>query len=240
MSDAHRYNIRPLNPAAHLFEVRLTVAKPDSEGQVFAMPAWIPGSYMIRDYARHVVAIRAEADGVGLLVKKLDKSRWQTEPTERAVTLILEIYAHDESVRGAHLDMTHAYFNGPCVFPAVVGQEDVECKIDIAATELPEAKNWRVATAMNRAGAEPYGFGNYVAKDYAELIDHPVEIGNLSIGEFQVEGVPHMIAIRGNTKADMARLCHDLQTLCTFHMKMLGTPGDLDRYALVVEPGCRS
>jgi predicted metalloprotease with PDZ domain len=238
MSDAHRYSIRPLNPAAHLFEVRLTVAKPDPEGQVFAMPAWIPGSYMIRDYARHVVAIHAEADGVGLSVQKLDKSRWQTEPTERAVTLILEIYAHDESVRGAHLDMTHAYFNGPCVFPAVVGQEDVECKIDIAATELPEAKNWRVATSMNRAGAEPYGFGDYVAKDYAELIDHPVEIGNLSIGEFQVEGVPHVIAIRGNTKADMARLCHDLQTLCAFHMKMLGTPGDLDRYVfLLYAPG---
>jgi predicted metalloprotease with PDZ domain len=238
MSNAHRYSIRPLNAAAHLFEVRLTVANPDSEGQVFAMPAWIPGSYMIRDYARHVVAICAEADGVGLSLKKLDKSRWRTAPTERAVTLILEIYAHDESVRGAHLDMTHAYFNGPCVFPAVVGQEDVECKIDIVATELPEAKNWRVATSMNRAGAEPYGFGNYVAKDYAELIDHPVEIGNLSIGEFQVEGVPHMIAIRGNTKADMARLCHDLQTLCSFHMKMLGTPSDLDRYVfLLYAPG---
>ena len=238
MSDAHRYSIWPLNPAAHLFEVRLTVANPEPEGQVFAMPAWIPGSYMIRDYAKHVVAIRAEADGVGLSVKKLDKSRWQTQPTERAVTLILEIYAHDESVRGAHLDMTHAYFNGPCVFPAVVGQEDVECKIDIAATELPEARNWRVATSMNRAGAEPYGFGGYIAKDYVELIDHPVEIGNLSIGEFQVEGVPHVIAIRGNTKADMARLCHDLQKLCAFHMKMLGTPRDLDRYVFLLHaPG---
>jgi len=238
MSNAHRYSIRPLNAAAHLFEVRLTVASPDAEGQVFAMPAWIPGSYMIRDYARHVVAIRAEADGVGLSLKKLDKSRWQTEPTERAVTLTLEIYAHDESVRGAHLDMTHAYFNGPCVFPAVVGQEDIECKIDIAATDMPEAKNWRVATSMNSAGAKPYGFGEYVAKDYAELIDHPVEIGDLSIGEFQVEGVPHVIAIRGNTKADMARLCHDLQTLCAFHMKMLGTPGDLDRYVFLLHaPG---
>jgi len=103
---------------------------------------------------------------------------------------------------------------------------------------MPEAKNWRVATSMNSAGAKPYGFGEYVAKDYAELIDHPVEIGDLSIGEFQVEGVPHVIAIRGNTKADMARLCHDLQTLCAFHMKMLGTPGDLDRYVFLLHaPG---
>ena len=238
VSDPHRYSIRPLNAGAHLFEVRLSVSDPDAAGQIFAMPAWIPGSYMIRDYARHVVAIRAEADGVGLAVIKLDKSRWQTQATDRAVTLILEIYAHDDSVRGAHLDNTHAYFNGPCVFPAVVGQEDFACELDIMGADLPEAKDWRVATSMNRLSAEPYGFGTYRANDYAELIDHPVEIGKLSIGEFQVAGIPHVVAIRGNTKADMARLCHDLQTLCSFHMKMLGAPGDLDRYVfLLYAPG---
>lgn len=238
MSDAHRYQIRAVNPAAHIFEVRLTVSVPDPAGQVFAMPAWIPGSYMIRDYARHVVGIRAESGGVGVAITKLDKSRWQTAPADRAVTLILEIYAHDESVRGAHLDTTHAYFNGPCVFPAVVGQEEIECRLEILAPELSEAKAWRVATSMNRAGAEAYGFGQYVAADYDELIDHPVEIGKLTIGEFQAGGVPHVIAIRGNTKADMARLCHDLETLCTYHMKMLGKPADLDRYVFLLHaPG---
>ena len=238
MGDPHRYSIRPLNPEAHLFEVRLTVANPDEAGQIFAMPAWIPGSYMIRDYARHVVAVRAEADGVGVAVSKLDKSRWQTEPTDRQVTLVLEVYAHDESVRGAHLDNTHAYFNGPCVFPAVVGQEDTACQVEIRGADLPQARNWRVATSMTRAGAEPYGFGAYAATDYAELIDHPVEISNLSIGEFQVGGIPHVIAIRGKTKADMARLCHDISTLCSYHMKMLCVPRDLDRYVfLLYAPG---
>jgi predicted metalloprotease with PDZ domain len=238
MSEAHQYSIRPLNLAAHLFEVQLTIAKPAATGQIFAMPAWIPGSYMIRDYARHVVAIRAESDGVGIRLQKLDNSRWQAAPTDRAVTLVLEIYAHDDSVRGAHLDTTHAYFNGPCVFPSVEGQEGVECRVEIVPAELPRSKNWRVATSMNRAGAEPYGFGAYVAGDYAELIDHPVEIGPLSIGEFQAGGIPHLIAIRGNTKADMARLCHDLQKLCSFHMTMLGAPRDLDRYVFLLHaPG---
>jgi predicted metalloprotease with PDZ domain len=238
MSDAHLYSIRPSDPAAHLFEVRLTVASPDPEGQIFSMPAWIPGSYMIRDYAKHVVAIRAESDGVGVAVRKLDKNRWQTEATDRAVTLILDIYAHDESVRAAHLDTTHAYFNGTCVFPAVIGQEDAECSVEILAPDLPDSKNWRVATAMNRAGAEEYGFGMYRSANYAELIDHPVEIGNLSIGEFQAGGIPHVIAIRGNTKADMARFCRDLETLCSYHMKMLGKPADLDRYVFLLHaPG---
>ena len=238
VSGPHQYSIRPLNPGAHLFEVQLTVANPDPAGQIFSMPAWIPGSYMIRDYARHVVAIRAEADGVGVAVTKLDNSRWRTEPTDRAVTLVLEIYAHDQSVRGAHLDNTHAYFNGPCVFPAVVGQEDIPCELDIRPVDFPGTKDWRVATSMSRTGAEPYGFGNYSSSGYADLIDHPVEIGKLSIGEFQAGGIPHVIAIRGNTKADMARLCHDLQTLCTFHMHMLGAPKNLDRYVFLLHaPG---
>jgi len=238
VSDAHQYSIRPLDPAAHLFEVRLTVARPDAAGQEFTMPAWIPGSYMIRDYARHVVAIRAEADGVGVAIQKLDSHRWRADPVDRALTVILEIYAHDDSVRGAHLDTTHAYFNGPCVFPAVCGQEDTVCQVEILTADIPEAKAWRVVTSMNTAGAETYGFGGYIADDYAELIDHPVEIGKLSIAEFEANGIPHVIAIRGNTRADTARLCHDLQTLCSYHLNALGAPRDLDRYVFLLHaPG---
>ena len=127
---------------------------------------------------------------------------------------------------------------GPCVFPMVVGQDDETCKLQIVNTDIAAAKKWRVATSMNRDGADPYCFGNYVADDYAELIDHPVEIGKLSIGEFEAGGVPHAIVIRGNTKADMRRLCHDLETLCSHHMTLLGNPGDLDRYLFLLHaPG---
>jgi predicted metalloprotease with PDZ domain len=235
---AHRYSIRPANPAAHVYEVRLTVASTDPGGQEFAMPAWIPGSYMVRDYARHVVSARAESDGRDVELVKLDKSRWRAAPTDRELTLVFEIYAHDESVRGAHLDTTHAFFNGTCVFPAVVGQEDTECEVEIQPPEKPVGRNWRVATAMRRKDAEQYGFGLYHAADYDELIDHPVEIGELSIGEFDVNGIPHAIAIRGDTRVDMARLCHDLQTICEQHMSLLGVPVDLDRYLFLLNaPG---
>ncbi|NCF14560.1 MAG: PDZ domain-containing protein [Gammaproteobacteria bacterium] len=238
MATPHRYSIWPKDPAAHLFEVRLTVATPDPGGQVFALPTWIPGSYMIRDYAKHVVSARAESDGRDVALRKLDKTRWQAAATDRELTLVLEIYAHDESVRGSHLDLTHAFFNGTCVFPAVVGQEDTACDLDIQPPEKPVGKGWRVATSMNRKAAEPYGFGSYQAMDYAELIDHPVEIGKLSIGEFDVQGIPHAIAIRGETRADMRRLCHDLQEICEHHMARLGAPGDLDRYLFLLNaPG---
>ena len=238
MATQLHYSIWPSDPAAHLLHVIVRVAQPDPEGQVFAMPAWIPGSYMIRDYARHVVTARAEADGRDVELRKLDKSRWQAAPTDRELTLVLEIFAHDESVRGAHLDLTHLFFNGTCVFPEVVGQGDAECELEIRAPEKPVGRNWRVATAMERKGAEQYGFGTYRANDYAELVDHPVEIGELSIGEFEAGNVPHAIAIRGKTRVDMARLCHDLKTICEQHMSLLGVPSDLDRYLFLLNaPG---
>jgi predicted metalloprotease with PDZ domain len=238
MSAPHRYRISPHDPAAHLFEVRLTVASPNAEGQVFAMPAWIPGSYMIRDYARNVVSIRAEADGLDVPLTKLDKSTWRAAPVQKPLTLIAEIYAYDLSVRGAHLDNTHAYFNGPCVFFAVSGQEDLPCEVEIVPPAGKAAAEWRVATSMRRKGALSYAFGTFEADDYAELIDHPVEAGHLSIGEFEVNGIPHAIAIRGKTRVDMGRLCHDLQTLCERHVALLGVPDGFDRYLFLVHaPG---
>jgi predicted metalloprotease with PDZ domain len=131
---------------AALFEVRLTVANPDPDGQVFAMPAWIPGSYMIRDYARNVVAIRAESDGLDVPLEKLDKSCWRAAPVQKPLTLVAEIYGYDLSVRGAHLDNTHAYFNGPCVFFSVRGQEDLPCEVEIVPPAGDTANEWRGQT----------------------------------------------------------------------------------------------
>ena len=71
MATPHRYSIWPKDPAAHLFEVRVTVATPQAAGQVFALPTWIPGSYMIRDYAKHVVSVRAESDGRDVALVRL-------------------------------------------------------------------------------------------------------------------------------------------------------------------------
>jgi predicted metalloprotease with PDZ domain len=238
MTSTLRYRIEPVDPAAHLFEVRLTVSGPAPEGQVFSMPAWIPGSYMIRDYARNVVAIRAESEGLDVELKKLDKSRWRAGTVSRPLTLIARIFAYDLSVRGAHLDTTHAYFNGPCVFFAVEGQEGAPCELEILPPGNSVATDWRVATSMRRKDAQEYGFGTYEALDYAELIDHPVEIGHLSIGEFEVNGIPHGIAIHGQVRVDMGRLCHDLQTLCEHHVSLLGAPTDMDRYIFLLHaPG---
>lgn len=209
------YAIVPKDLAAHLFQVTLTVQEPSPEGQLLALPAWIPGSYMIREFARNIVQIRAEADGQPVALAKLDKHSWQAPPVEGALTVQYDVYAWDLSVRAAHLDQTHGFFNGTSVFLRVAGQEHVPHVVDIVRPAEDAARTWRVATALPELKARRYGFGTYVAADYDELIDSPVEMGDFALATFTAHGVPHDVVITGRVpNLDMARLCADLKAIC--------------------------
>ena len=234
MTTGHRYSIEPHQPAAHLFRLTITVEEPDPAGQAFTMPAWVPGSYMIRDFARNIVSVRAESDGQEIELVKTDKSTWLAGPCDRPLTLLADISAVDPSVRGAYLDTNRGFFDGAAVFPAVVGQEDRECRLEIQPPPDSHGSTWRVATTMKPENTETYAFGTYVAADYAELIDHPVEIGNFHVGEFEAGGIPHAIAVTGHARFDMARVCHDLARLCEAQLSFLGRPADFDRYLFLL------
>ena len=117
------YQITPANLGAHIFVVRCTVPKPDPAGQRFTLPAWLPGSYLVRDFARHIVSLKAECAGQAIAVEKTDKQSWQCAPCEGPLLLEYEVYAFDESVRSAFLNETRGFFNGTSVFLRVVGQE---------------------------------------------------------------------------------------------------------------------
>jgi len=225
-----RYSIVPARPEAHLYRVSCTVAEPDPAGQRLALPAWTPGSYMIREFARHIVSIRAQSRGRPIMLEKLDKHTWRAAPVAGPLLVICEVYAWDLSVRGAHLDTTHAFFNGACVFLRVLGQENASCELEILRPKGARYRSWRVATAMARQGARPWGFGTYAAGDYAELIDHPVEMGNFALASFRASGVPHDIVITGRHDADLGRLERDLKRLCEHHIRFFGKPAPMKRY----------
>ena len=234
MTSPVRYTILPARPEAHLYRVTCSVAEPDSAGQRFALPAWNPGSYMIREFARHVVSIRAESRGRAVAIEKLDKHTWRSEPVAGPLAVSCEVYAWDLSVRGAHLDTRHAFFNGACVFLRVLGQEAAPCELEIVRPGGAHYRNWRVATAMARKAAKPYGFGAYVAADYDELIDHPVELGEFTLASFRAGGVPHDIVITGRHAADTRRLQRDLRRLCEHHIRFFGKPAPMKRYVFLV------
>ena len=210
-----QYTIVPKDLAGHLFNVTVSVAAPSADGQVFALPAWIPGSYMIREFARNIVRIRAESGGEPVLLTKLNKHAWQAAPVDGSLSLHYEVYAWDLSVRAAHLDQTHGFFNGTSVFLRVLGQEDTPHQVDIQRPGDPAAADWRVATSLPELGAKRYGFGTYIAGDYDELIDHPVEMADFALGSFKAHGIQHDIVITGRVpNLDMARLQQDLKAIC--------------------------
>ena len=229
-----RYRILPRHPEAHLFAVTCTVADPDPAGQRFALPAWSPGSYMIREFAKHVVSIHAESRGVRVALAKTDKHTWRAAPCRGPLTVTAEIYAWDLSVRGAHLDTTHGFFNGPCVFLRALGKEERACEVEIAPPRGRRYRSWRVATSMPRKAVRPPGFGAYAAADYDELIDHPVETGTFTPGAFTAGGVPHEIAISGRHRADVDRLARDLKRVCEWHIRFWGAPAPMDRYVFLI------
>ena len=215
MTQAIQYCIEPFDLNGHLFKVSMTVNDPDKKGQLFRLPAWIPGSYMIREFARNIVQIRASDQNRPIRLTKIDKHTWQADPCDGPISLSYEVYAWDLSVRSAHLDQTHAFFNGSSVFLEAVGLEDRPHIVDIKKPDSPDALTWRVATALPEYHAPRYGFGTYIAKDYDELIDSPVEMGNFILGQFEACGIPHEIAITGQVpNLDLKRVEGDLKKIC--------------------------
>ncbi len=226
-----RYQIQPLRPEAHLFRVRLELDNPSPEGQVLRMPAWIPGSYMIRDFARHVVQFEAETrDGDAIAWRKLDKDSWWLTPVTARLTVTIDVYAWDLSVRGAHLDCTHAYFNGTCMFLQPVGHEDQPIEVDVQLPPDASMQTWQVATGLTRKTGHRLGAGTFSAENYDALIDHPVEMGHFDHAEFDACGVPHRVVLSGKHDADLARLCRDLKPICEHHIRMFGEPAPMSDY----------
>lgn len=219
------YAIRPAHPGAHLFHVTVTVAEPAAEGQVFSLPAWIPGSYMIREFARNIVQVAALAGDERVPVEKLDKHTWRVPALGEGagpLTLAYEVHAWDLSVRAAHLDTTHGFFNGSSVFLLPAGFEDEKIELDILPPEGDEFAAWRVATGLKPArGTKRHAFGTYTAASYDELIDCPVEMGEFALASFKAHGVPHDVAISGRVpNLDMKRLCADLQRVCEVQIEL--------------------
>ena len=140
-----RYTVTPADPRAHLFTVRCTVEAPDPSGQVFRLPAWIRGSYLVRDLARHIVSATASAGGKPVAIERLDKSSLRCAPCQGPLTLETTVYAYDESVRKAYLDSRRGFFNGSSLFHAAMGQESAPVEVEIVK---PAAADWSNASPL--------------------------------------------------------------------------------------------
>lgn len=238
---AIRYTVELAEPYAHRFLVHLDIDTPQKD-QELRLPAWIPGSYMIRDFAKNIVELSATdiESQQSLSVEKKDKSSWVVHTHEKPICISYRVYAWDLSVRSAHFDQTHAYFNGTSLFLEVLGQEQAPCSLDIQQPGHSYCSDWRVATSLKPLNNKRYEFGVYHADNYDDLIDHPVEISDFTLASFEACGIQHDVVLVGKHYADMDKLCQDLKVICEYQIQFFDTPAPMDYYlfmTLVVDQG---
>ena len=225
------YLIESSNPASHIFEVTLHIEDPSAE-EILWMPTWIPGSYLIREFARNIMDIKAYDAQGDLSIFKTNKSTWTLQTRSLPTTIQYRVYAWDLSVRAAHLDQKHGYFNGTSIFLAVQGRENLQQNVTL--TQPQGCENWKVATTLPKRDGDDYTFGEYYAPDYDALIDHPVEMGTFKMLHFEAEGVPHEVAFTGICNVNEERLCTDLQAICAYQIRLFGTDAPMKRYLFQV------
>ena len=226
-----RYRVELADLAAHRYRVTLTLDRPAAE-QRFHLPVWIPGSYLVREFAKHLSGMTARQGRQSLAIEQVDKAGWVVRcsdgPRARPLVLSYDIYAFDASVRTAWLDGQRAFFNASSLCLRAVGREGEPHGIELA--RVP--RGWQVATEMRLA--QPAQAAAYEAADYDELLDHPFEIGPHWQGEFTAAGVPHRIVVAGAWPSfDGERLLADVRRICEAQIAFWGG-APFERYSFLL------
>jgi predicted metalloprotease with PDZ domain len=219
--------IRP-DPLSHQFHLRLWLEAP--ENVVFRLPNWIRGSYLVRDFAKHISGLIAERDGAPLTIERLDKARFRVLASAGPVTLRYRVYAYDASVRKAYLDTRRGFFNASSLVYCPEGFADRGFAVRIERPGLSECLQWQVATALRAITTDDAGFGSYEAPNYETLIDSPVEMAAFQRIDFSAGGVPHTLTLSGRCEVDAPRLAQDLGQICTTQRAFFGNEPAMPRY----------
>ncbi|MFU8783585.1 M61 family metallopeptidase [Aliidiomarina sp.] len=205
------YKVAPADPHHHYFDVSLQFFVATPQSVLLRMPAWLPGSYMIRDFGKHVISFSAIGAEVALDYIRPDKSSWLLEECSGWVTVHYCVYAFDLSVRTAWLDSEFGFFNPSAV--CLEAPEFNELPHELMVPPI-DNKDWHLATGMPLVEADKSGFGTYTASSYAELIDYPFLMGPLTEVAFTAKNIPHRLVLVGRHFANTTQLANDLQRIC--------------------------
>lgn len=194
-----------------------------------AMPAWTPGSYLIRDFARHVYDLKAETlQGQAIPVTRIDKQTWRVEHDRQGFRVRYRVFADEVSVRTSHVGDRQAHLLGTSIFLYLVDDPGREAEVRI---ELPPGtEDWQVHTALPSTGPR-----SFHARDYDELVDSPLQLGPAQVETFQVDGISidYVLTAVNGTNADSKRLADDAQKIVeAFSQMMGGLP--FERYSFLV------
>ncbi|MGZ3439516.1 MAG: M61 family metallopeptidase [Polyangia bacterium] len=210
---------------AHLLrvEARFPVGGADVD---LKLPVWTPGSYLVREFERHLQEVACTSpDGAPLPVRKIDKSTWRVDARgAKSVVVRYRVYCNDLTVRSAHLDDTHAFLNGTCIFLYVDALISAEARVTV---EPP--RGWAVTVGL----PEPKP-NTFVARSYDELVDSPFEIGTHELIELQAQGKRHRLAIWGKAAIDRATLSADIVKIVDSAAALFGDGVPYDDYTFLL------
>ncbi len=209
------YQVAMSRPETHLFEVTLQIQGWQSPVLDLKMPVWTPGSYLVREYARHLQNFEAIADRP-LSWRKISKNHWQIETSGvTELTVQYRIFANELTVRTNHLDSTHGYFNGAALFFFIPGLERQPLRVTI----VPPQTNWQIATPLPAVSNQE---NTFEAADFDTLVDSPFEVGQQARYAFEVLGKPHELVVWGQGNIDPARIVADTQKVIETEAKLFG------------------
>jgi predicted metalloprotease with PDZ domain len=216
---AIQYTIWSADLHGHRFHVKLHIQNPSPNGQILQMPAWIPGSYLIRDFSKQIETIEAFAPdrpNEALVLERIDNDQWRLPRVAGAIEILTTVYAFDSSVRAAYLDTERAFINPSSLCLAVKDQESAPCAVVLVPPKDSHANSWTVQTSLQPAKVDNQGYGFYLAINYYDLLDHPIAMGEFQIAHWQSNGISHAMAIQGCIhEVNLERLAKDLQAICT-------------------------
>lgn len=211
------YTVSMPKPYTHLLDVELRLRGALPAQTDLIMPVWTPGSYLVREFERHVQDFDAkDASGRALRWAKTNKNTWRVETASaREIVITYSVYANELTVRTNQLTDQHAFWNNA----ALLMYPDGQLKAPSTLRVVPFG-NWKVATALPAvAGGRANTFR---AENFDILYDSPVEVGNFKTLSFEVKGVPHRIIIDGEGNYDAERMRRDFQKIVEASINLMG------------------
>ena len=213
-----------LSQTAHRYiHVTLEFEAEDDETELM-MAVWTPGSYLVREYARHIDSMTVtDQNGEPLKYRKTRKNRWAVETDDaNLVKVSYRLYCNEESVRTNFVNHDYAVLNGAPTFITIPDRLEQE---HIVSLEMAPGWN-RSATSMARDDAPHV----YIAKNFDELVDSPIVAGNIQVYPFEVGDVQHQLVNIGEQGLwDGSQAASDLKKVVLAHQEMWGTI-PYDRY----------
>ncbi len=207
------YRVAIPEPKSHLLHVELEVDEIEGKPLTLWLPAWTPGSYLIREFARNVQELAArDGNGRPLRIERVEKDGWRVTPSGSRLRITYKVYAFELSVRTSHVDESHAFWNGAATY---LTSDDWLQRPTALRIEPPDG--WKVTVPLRGEGAV------YQAHDYDELCDSPVHCApdDRTIS-FQAAGVPHALTVWGHGNEDLPSLANDLAQIAEQAAKLFG------------------